>query len=143
MKKKKVQQSLLALACAFALLSTGLSANAMEAAAEEDATFMSARLTGSCGCVMEIESMSKRNCVKDNDMTHTAEYYVSYVCSHGRKSQIEYIKEPHAYTEPYSNDLGHSGTYHLYRVYCRCGASSIKSIACYASPDATRGHAVP
>jgi len=70
MKNKKVKQFLLALTCAFTVMCTGLPVNAARAAD----TGVSPCYTGSCGCVMKIETMSLRSCVDNGNGTHTAVY---------------------------------------------------------------------
>ncbi len=127
MKNRRVKQALLALACAFTVMSAGLPARAAEAVSPDN-TQVSPRYTGSCGCVMQIEIMSLRSCTDNGNGTHTAVYNTTYKCSHGRVDRIETIKESHVFTVSYQ-DNGHvfvgkvDKNEHSYtRVdSCRCG----------------------
>ena len=137
----KTKRGLLAMACVFTMMSSGFSANAMETGDLEGASLLSSRMTGSCGCTMSIVMVSKRNCVRNDDKTHTAEYFVTYRCDHGMEDRSEYIKETHTYG---GYDGGrHEGSEHIYVRTCACGDRDELRLLCFGNPGSTGGHAQP
>lgn len=169
---KKVKQGLLTMVCVFTLMSAGFSAAAGEAVGPgEDTSFLthetvylegvylpgasllSERVTGSCGCTMQIETVSRRSCVRNDDSTHTSEYYVTYRCPHHNFGRTEIVKETHAYGRYF--DRGHEIEYidekgkvhytgiHIYERSCLCGDTKTKELQCFAAAESSGGHAVP
>lgn len=139
----KTKRGLLAMLFAVTMMSAGFTVNASAPADVDGASFMSARLQGSCGCTMDVEIVSKRGCSRIDDSTHMAEYYVTYRCPHGSKSQTEFVKETHTYGS--YQDGGHQdNSRHLYVRSCSCcGDKDELYLKCYASSGSSGGHAVP
>ncbi len=172
---KKVKQGLLAMVCIFTVMSAEISAAASETAGEtpdrKDASVLtsetvylegvypvgtslgSARVTGSCGCTMQIETVSMRSCVRNNDKTHTSEYYVTYRCPHNNFGRTEIVQETHSYGRYFDKghevdyidekDNAHYNTTHIYERSCLCGDTDQVKLQCFASPGNSGGHAVP
>jgi len=129
MKKKKMKQGLLALACALTMMSAGWSAKAAETAGADDA-YLSDCYTGSCGCVMKIETRSQRSLTDNGNETHTVVYNTTYVCSHDLVNRTETIKESHVFSGD-CKDAEHDtkdDSIHLYMQACRCGAMGGETI---------------
>lgn len=131
------------MACALAMMSSGFSANAAETADLEDASRLSFDITGSCGCTMTIETVSKRRSVRNDDKTHTAEYFVSCSCVHGVMTQSEFIIETHLYGQYDSGRHIGEKCEHVYVRSCIGGDRDVLPLLCFGNPNSSGGHAQP